>query len=314
LLLECDLRGRVLSMSEATSHVIGDAGDLAGGGMQGSPELEFWCVPGGGGRLWIGARPAAAVRRTGSGLLPLERSLVGHCFRLGTAERHLYARARRGSGGGAVRQIERERQRLGRDLHTGVGQLLAAIRLQLDAITEQLADPPAAVRQALDRISTLARDALDQVRALSRRLHPPEWQRLTLESAVEQLWSLSGIPARFQASLLVEPLPEDPGLELKTLVYRAAQEALSNIAQHSRATRVEASLQARGGAIELRIADNGVGFHLAGWLSAPPLLASGIGLRSIREQAAGLGGRLDIATGPNGTTLTLTAPFIPDRP
>jgi signal transduction histidine kinase len=246
--------------------------------------------------------------------LPLERSLVGHCFRLEAAQRSLHARARRGRGAGAARQIERERQRLGRDLHTGVGQSLAAIRLQLEVIAVHLAGPPEEVRQALDRISSLTRDALDQVRSLSRRLHPPEWQRLTLESAVEQLWSLSGIPARSEASLRVEPLPADLGLDLKTLVYRTAQEALSNIAQHARATRVEASLETRGGAIELRIADNGVGFHLAGWLSAPPSLASGIGLRSIREQAAGLGGSLDIATGSKGTTLTLTAPFFPARP
>jgi two-component system NarL family sensor kinase len=271
-------------------------------------------VLGGGGRLWIGARPAESARRTGSGLLPLERSLVRHCFRLVAAERKLHARARRGNSGGAVRQIERERQRLGRDLHTGVGQVLAAIRLQMEAVTEQLPDPPAGVRQGLERISTLAGDALDQVRALSHRLHPPEWQRLTLESAVAQLWSLSGIPVRFQASLRVEPLPAEPALELKTLVYRAAQEAFSNIAQHARATRVEASLEAQGGVLRLRIADNGVGFNLAGFLAAPPSVASGIGLRSIREQAAGLGGRLDIASGPNGTTLTLTAPFLPDRP
>ena len=81
-----------------------------------------------------------------------------------------------------------------------------------------------------------ARGGVDQVRALSHRLHPPEWQRLTLESAVEQLWSLSGIPARFEASLRVEPLPREPGLELKTLVYRAAQEALSNIAHPTMGT------------------------------------------------------------------------------
>lgn len=305
-LMEFDLRSRVLSMSEQTSRRIENAEGP-------HPPFEFSCVLGAGGRLWIAARPAEAARPA-SVLAPIERSMLRHCFRLMAAERDLHARARRGRSGGAVRQIERERQRLGRDLHTGVGQLLAAIRLQLEIVTEQLIDPPATVRQALGRISTLVRDALDQVRALSHRLHPPEWQRLTLASAVEQLWSLSGIPARFEASLRIEPPPEDPGLELKTLFYRAAQEALSNIAQHARATRVEASLAARGAWIELRIADNGVGFNLAGFLSAPPSVASGIGLRSIREQAAALGGRLDIATGPNGTTLTLTAPFFPDRP
>jgi two-component system NarL family sensor kinase len=307
--MEFDLRSRVLSMSEKTSRTIENPE-----GPPAQAPLEFSCVLGAGGRLWIAARPAEAALRPGSGLAPVERSLVRHCFRLMTAERDLHARARRGRGGGAVRQIERERQRLARDLHTGVGQLLAAIRLQLETVSEQLTDPPAPVRQALERVSTLVRDALDQVRALSHRLHPPEWQRLTLASALEQLWSLSGIPARFEASLRIEPPPQDPGLELKTLFYRAAQEALSNIAQHARATRVEASLAARGGSIELRIADNGVGFNLAGFLSAPPSVAAGIGLRSIREQAAALGGGLDIASGPNGTTLTLTAPFFPDRP
>jgi two-component system NarL family sensor kinase len=258
--------------------------------------------------------PRNADAAAGGALLPVERSLVRHCFRLMSAERALHARVRRGRSGGAIRQIEMERQRLGRDLHTGVGQMLAAMRLQIEAILEQLPNPPAQVQQALERISTLVGDALDQVRSLSRRLHPPEWQRLTLENALEQLWNLSGIPTRFEASLRIEPLPADPGLELKTLVYRAAQEALSNIAQHSLATRVAASLGAPAGALELRISDNGVGFNLAGFLSAPPSVASGIGLRAIREQAAGLGGRLDIVTGANGTTLTLTAPFFLDRP
>jgi two-component system NarL family sensor kinase len=309
-----DLQRRAFSMSERARRAFADAASPGGPGAPPRQALEFWCGQGGGGKLWIGARPAEFARPAGSGLLPLERSLVRHVLHLVAAERDLHARARRGRGGGAVRQIERERQRLARDLHTGVGQMLTAIRLQLEALTVQLVDPPAAARQALERISALVRDALDQVRALSHRLHPPEWQRLTLEGAVEQLWNLSGIPARFEASLRVEPLPADPGLELKTLVYRAAQEALSNIAQHARATRVEASLAARGGIVELRIADNGVGFNLADFLSAPPSVASGIGLRSIREQAAELGGKLDIETGANGTTLTLTAPFSPDRP
>lgn len=314
LVMIYDLRGRAFSMSERTRRAFENAGGAGGPSAQACQALEIWCVPGGRGTLWIGARPAESNRRAGCGLLPLERKLVRHVFQLVAVERSLRALVRRGSRGGAVRQLERERQRLGRNLHTGVGQTLAAIRLQLDAVTEQLADPPAAVRQALVRISTLAGDALGQVRALSHHLHPPEWQRLTLESALEQLWSLSGIPARFEASLRVERLPVDPGLELKTLVYRTAQEALSNIAQHARATRVEASLAARGGMLELRISDNGVGFNLAAFLQAPPSVASGIGLRSIREQAAELGGRLDVESGAKGTTLTLTAPFFPDRP
>jgi two-component system NarL family sensor kinase len=205
--------------------------------------------------------------------------------------------------------VELERQRLGRDLHTGVGQLLTAIRLQIESVEMQLPDAPPQVLQTLQRICTLARNALDQVRALSYRLHPPEWQRLTLGEALRQLWDLSGIPERFDASLRIEPLPLDPGLELKILTYRTAQEAFSNLAQHAKATRVEASLEIREGSLVLSVSDNGAGFDAARLLGAPASLTSGIGLRSIREQAAGLGGRIDIRSGPAGTTLELAAPY-----
>lgn len=254
---------------------------------------------------------ASSALVQGESLLTLQHDLLRHYFRLEGAERRLARRARRGEAGGrAAHQVELERRRLGRDLHTGIGQLLTAIRLQVDAVETLLPDAPASVRQALQRISTLARNAQGQAHALSYRLHPPEWQRLTLGDALRQLWDLSGIPQSFQASLRLDPLPHEPGLELKILAYRAAQEALSNLTQHARATRVEAALEARAGQLVLTVHDNGTGFDAARLLSAPASLTSGIGLRSIREQAAGLGGRLDIRSGPEGTTLELSAPFL----
>jgi two-component system NarL family sensor kinase len=208
-----------------------------------------------------------------------------------------------------VRQIELERQRLGRELHTGLGQMLAAIRLQLEVVAALLPDPPVLVQQALSRISTLANEALEQVRSVSARLHPPEWQRLTLEAALQQLWDISGIPERFQASLRIQPLPHEPDLELKALIYRAAQEALSNAVRHARATRVDAALEMRDNCAILTIRDDGVGFDVAGLLRGPASVASGIGLRSIREQAAALGGKLEIESSPAGTTLLVSVPF-----
>jgi two-component system NarL family sensor kinase len=258
--------------------------------------------------------PAAfsAGREQTAALLGLETSLLQHCLRLQSAERDLstFARQRRsGSGRGAVRQIELERQRLGRELHTGLGQMLAAIRLQLEIVAALLPGPPALVQQALSRISTLANDALEQVRSVSARLHPPEWQRLTLEAALQQLWDMSGIPQRFQASFRIQPLPHEPDLEIKVLIYRAAQEALSNVARHARATRVNAALETHGDCVILTIQDDGVGFDVAGLLRGPASVVSGIGLRSIREQAAAVGGKLDIESGPAGTTLLVSVPF-----
>jgi two-component system NarL family sensor kinase len=262
--------------------------------------------------LWMGSRVRGTLGEEAGGLLDLQNRFVAHYFRLQNAARNLSSITRAGraaAGISAVRQLELERERLGRDLHTGVGQLLVAIRLQLEVIVSQLPNPPASVQQALDRIATLANDAGEQVRAVSRRLHPPEWQRLSLEAAVRQLWESSGVPQRFEASLEIDPLPREPEQEAKVMVYRAVQEALTNLVQHARASRVEMSLGRDGDRVVLRVRDNGVGFDAAGLLSAPASVARGIGLRSIREQATALGGTLNIVSGAEGTRLELSVPF-----
>ena len=295
-LLECDSRGQMLWMSERSRLALGNVEKLIN---------EISAAT----RLRVDSRMPTALS---AGLLHMQNSLLRHCFRLQLAERELstFARQQRqGSGRGAVRQVELERQRLGRELHTGLGQLLAAIRLQLEIAGAHLPDPPALVEQALSRISTLTNEALQQVRSVSRRLHPPEWQRLTLETALQQLWDLSGIPQRFAASLRIQPLPREPDLDVKVLLYRAAQEAFSNVARHARASRVDAALETRDDHAILTVQDDGVGFDVAGLLRGPASVASGIGLRSIHEQAAALGGRLEIESTPTGTRLVVSVPF-----
>jgi two-component system NarL family sensor kinase len=207
--------------------------------------------------------------------------------------------------------MELERQRLGRELHTSVGQMLAAVRLQLEVIAAQMPDAAEGVQRALASIGRLADDALEQVRGISRRLHPPEWQRLTLEAALTQLWDVTGIPQRFQGLLSIEPLPHEPAHEIKVLFYRTAQEALANIARHSGASRVELTLEVRDGIISLTIRDDGRGFDLSTVAGAPANIQSGIGLRSIREEAADLGAKLQVKTGAGGTTLSVQASFAP---
>jgi two-component system, NarL family, sensor kinase len=253
-----------------------------------------------------------ALSEEAGGLLELQSRFIQHYFHLLAAEQGLSHRAafvHRGMAGGAIRQIELERQRLGRELHTGVGQLLAAIRLQLEVANSQLVAPPEGVVVALERIATLAADALEQIRAVSHRLHPPEWQRLTLEAAVLQLWEYSGIPERLEATLKIEPLAREPEQEVKVLIYRGVQEALANLVRHAQATRISLTLEERGDQVILTMVDNGRGFDVAKLLAAPASVASGIGLRSLREQAAGLGGKLEITSGPEGTKLELSAPF-----
>ena len=314
-------------MSEYTRSVLGSAASLLhtiprwrapGGNPEEAGELVYSKLLDLGGTVLIGARPVApaeSLPETGeTALFQLQGQLLLHYFHLLRAERHLARRARRRRGPGglrALRQIELERERLGRELHTSVGQQLSAIRLQAEVIAGGLPAGHEPLRQAVDRIFALTADALELVRSISKRLHPPEWQRLSLAAALEQLWELSGIPQRFEASLRIGPLSQEPQLDAKTLLYRAAQEAVSNLIRHSRASRVEVSLEERGGDLILSFVDNGVGFDVERVFGAPPSVAEGIGLRSIRDQAEGLGGKLAVASGPNGTKLEVIVPFNP---
>jgi signal transduction histidine kinase len=319
LLLECDLDGKIVWMSDRTRAALGDIGNLAAT-LAAYPaltpaSLRFTRIWTASDRLLLSGEISEMPLDDGDdALLGLQSNLLRHYFRLQRAERHLSTRTRtlrRVRGSSTIRQLELERQRLGRELHTGLGQLLAAIRMQLEVIAVQLPEPPTLVQQALDRISNLAADALEQVRTVSKRLHPPEWQRLTLEAALHQLWDASGVSQRFEATLETHPLPQEPELEIKVLLYRSTQEALSNLMRHARATRVTITLEARDSGVVLTIRDNGVGFDVAAMLAAPASITAGIGLRSIRDQANAVGGKMEIESGPNGTKLEVTAPYSP---
>ena len=243
--------------------------------------------------------------------LQLENSLLKRLLRLEATEGRLWklvSRRRGGSGRRAVRQIELERQRVARELHTGVGQLLAAIRIQLEVMETEFPNPPPPVRQALLRIGTLASEALAQVRAVSRRLHAPDWQRLPIGAALQQLWDMSGVAQRFAGEVRIQPIDPDPDPDIKILLYRAAQEALANVMRHSHASRVDLALESRGKHLILTIQDNGVGFDTARVFSGPPDSSSGIGLRSILEYVIGLGGKLLVQSGPLGTKLEVSIP------
>jgi signal transduction histidine kinase len=256
---------------------------------------------------------AQEERRTETNGVRIEDGILRQHRRLERVERKLSARAvrRPNAKGMVIRHMELERQRLGRELHTGVGQMLAAIRLQLEIVALQKPSPGEAVQRALGAIGQLAGDALEQVRGISRRLHPPEWQRLTLAEALAQLWNISGMGQRFQARFSIQPLPREPAYEIKALLYRVTQEALTNIARHSGASQVEMALATTDGTVSLTIGDNGRGFDPSGIASAPANIESGIGLRSIREEAADLGAKFAIKSGPRGTTLSIVAYFAP---
>jgi signal transduction histidine kinase len=212
----------------------------------------------------------------------------------------------RGTGMAIVRELERERTRIARELHAGAGQPLAGIKLNLEMLDVWATILPQAGREALARIQTLAEQAIEQVRAVSHHLHPPEWQGLTTEDALYRLIQSSGLMSRLKVEIDIRPLPFEPSHAVKIAIYRCAQECISNVVRHSGATRFSLSLRAQGSMVELLLEDNGRGF---------PQESSGgkgIGLVAMREHAVELGGVCYISSGGDGVRIRVQLPLALD--
>lgn len=244
-------------------------------------------------------------------LVALQNRALQNYFRLLLLQQALDRRLnrfRRNPGPIISAQVERERARMAVELHTGAGQLLSAIIVHLELIERKAPDLPAEIRGYLERIAALARAAGAEVRAVSHKLHPLDWQALGLLEALRKLWSESGIPERFQGSLnLPAALLSEPSQPVRVALYRIAQESLSNAIRHAGATQLSLSLEEIDGRIGMRIEDNGKGFDA----NRPP--SDGIGLRAIRDQVRNLDGELRITSGQNGTKLEITIPLEPSN-
>jgi signal transduction histidine kinase len=223
----------------------------------------------------------------------------------GIVTRDVPRKTGRATGSAILRELERERSRIARELHAGAGQPLAGIKMNLEMLDDCFAALPPQGREALARLQTLAQQALEQVRAVSHSLHPPAWQNLTTAEALHNLIDLSGLASRLQVRLNLEPLAVEPPHGTKVAIYRCAQECISNIVRHSGATSMTISLGAQGSMIELRVEDNGSGFDGA-------IPGNGIGLQALNEHANALGGTCHVASGPTGTTVVVKLPLTED--
>jgi len=202
-------------------------------------------------------------------------------------------------------ELERERSRIARDLHAGAGQPLAAIKLNLELLAEHSAEMPESARKAVARLRDLSDSALEQIRAVSHRLHPPDWQELSTGEALRNLLDRSGIADWARMTVRIESLPVEPAHFAKVALYRCAQECLANIIRHSHASRVEFALYTVGDRVGMRIYDNGKGIEVG--TSGP-----GIGLQAIREHIEMLGGEHHIGNALPGTTITVSFPLAED--
>ncbi|MBA3865866.1 MAG: sensor histidine kinase [Solirubrobacterales bacterium] len=206
---------------------------------------------------------------------------------------------RRRAGSAALQAQEEERARVARDLHDEVNQSLTGLLLRLEAARE--AAPPE-LEAELAETKALANQAMRELLSLARQLRPTALDDLGLAAAlagqVEQL-AHGEIEAEFAAEGDLSDLGDDAQL----VVYRVAQEALSNATRHSGAAQVAVSLQRRpDGGVELEVADDGRGFAFDD-------SEGGLGIAGMRERALLIGGELWIESRPDrGTTVHLSVP------
>ena len=193
-----------------------------------------------------------------------------------------------------LRAEEAERRRIARELHDETGQVLTAIRLELGLLARQV-EGNAAARDALDRALDLTGRALESIRATVRGLRPAALDDLGLVPAVEALAEEFSGRTGVIVDLEAAGLPEDISPEVEVALYRIFQEALTNVARHAEARRVQASIAADAGSVVLVVRDDGRGFDPARVAKAGDSRA---GLVGMRERLLGLGGRLVVTTAP----------------
>ena len=208
-----------------------------------------------------------------------------------------------------VRQHEEERRRLSLELHDQTAQVWAAVKMQLGVMREG-AEP--AGKERLDRVLTLVDTGIRSIRSVTTNLRPPLLDDLGLVSAlralVQSFEEQSGLEITFSAPPNVPKVSDDASLAL----FRALQEALSNVARHSGATRADVRLTAVQGTLTLQVNDNGRGFSQGHEPLADAEADSrghGIGLTGMRERITALHGTVDVDSTPaHGARLTVRIP------
>jgi signal transduction histidine kinase len=194
-----------------------------------------------------------------------------------------------------------ERNRLALELHDVVSQKLFSLVLTAEAAGTLIERDPAAARAQVARLQDIAREALDELRSMILELRPPDLERDGLGGAlrkhVELARELHGVPIELDVD---EAVGGDRRRDREVL--RIAQEALANALRHAGAGRVAVRLGAVDGGVVLEVADDGEGFSP----DDPELRSRHLGLTSMEERAARLGGRLEIRSRVGaGTTVRL---------
>ena len=205
-----------------------------------------------------------------------------------------------------IDSTEKERRRIGHELHDGIGQQLTAVLMSINGLHDTLQAKAPAFAEHAQHASQSLREALAEVRGLSHGLAPvPLWEQ-GLEHALQALADIttrsSGVRCVFECTEPVTEISEATACNL----YRIAQEAVNNALKHAAPGEIRIGLECRGGFLVLEIDDDGCG------LPEVPAEGGGIGFRIMQHRAEVMGGRMEHGAPPaGGTRIAVHIPNIP---
>jgi signal transduction histidine kinase len=184
----------------------------------------------------------------------------------------------------------RERNRLAREVHDSLGHYLTALNVQLEIASKLMETNPARAREATAQAKQLASEGLAEVRRSVAALRPSPLDDAPLPQAIRNLVDetrRANLAVSFEQTGVARSLSP----EVETVLYRAAQEALTNVRKHARASAVEVRLIFESDTARLCVRDNGVGRQEA---------RDGVGLSGLRERVAAVGGQMRAENYPDG--------------
>ncbi|KJY38619.1 sensor histidine kinase, partial [Streptomyces sp. NRRL S-495] len=199
------------------------------------------------------------------------------------------------SRAGLVDAVDAERRRIERDLHDGAQQRLTSLAMNLGLARRTLKDVPPEAMQVIVEAHEEAQAAIDELRDLVRGLHPAVLEDRGLDAALSGIAARVPLPVRLDVDLTERIAPT-----VEAVAYFTVSEALTNVAKHARASRVDVSVRTAGGRLLLVVSDDGVGGADA---------ARGTGLTGLRQRTASVDGSLSLLSPVGGpTTITVELP------
>jgi signal transduction histidine kinase len=203
---------------------------------------------------------------------------------------------------------EEERMRISRDLHDEIAQTLVGINVQLAALTREAAGGPKGLQQQIARTQRLVEKSVEKVHQFARKLRPALLDDLGLIPALHSFMKGFAKNTGVRTSLTAFAAVERLDTAKRTVLFRVAQEALTNVARHAQASRVEVSIQKLPDCVCMKIKDDGKSFQVERVLNGKG--SKHLGVLGMRERLEMIGGSFEVESAPGaGTSITAQIPL-----